>query len=75
MMKASDTKYAPWFIVRSDDKKTARLNCISHFLSQIPYGKVPRQKVKLPPRKKHGQYDDQAPLEGKHFVPQKYRSS
>jgi len=74
MMKATDTKYAPWFIVRSDDKKTARLNCISHFLSVIPYRKVPREKVKLPPRKKHGQYHDQAPLKGKHFVPEKYRS-
>jgi len=75
MMKATDTKYAPWFIVRSDDKKTARLNCISHFLSLIPYRKVPREKVRLPSRKKLGQYDDQAPLKGKHFVPEKYRSS
>jgi polyphosphate kinase 2 len=72
MMKATDTKYAPWFIVRSDDKKTARLNCISHLLSLIPYRKTPRDKVKLPPRKAHGQYDDQAPLKGKHFVPERY---
>ena len=74
MMKATDTKYAPWFIVRSDDKKTARLNCISHLLSLIPYRKVSREQVKLPARKKHGQYDDQAPLKGKHFIPEKYRS-
>ena len=72
MMKATDTKYAPWFIVRSDDKKTARLNCISHFLSLIPYRKVPQEKVKLPARRKQGQYDDQASLKGKHFVPEKY---
>jgi polyphosphate kinase len=72
MMKATDTKYAPWFIVRSDDKKTARLNCISHLLSLIPYRKTPRDKVKLPPRKAHGQYDDQAPLKGKHFIPERY---
>src|SRR6201987_1059833 len=61
MMKATDTEHAPWFIVRSDDKKTARLNCISHFLSLIPYRKVPREKVTLPLRKTHVEYDDQAP--------------
>src|SRR6516162_2370666 len=41
MLKATDTDAAPWYIVPSDDKKTARLNCISHFLSLIPYRKVP----------------------------------
>jgi polyphosphate kinase 2 len=72
MLKATDTKHAPWHIVRSDDKKKARLNCISHLLSMIPYGKVPREKVKLPKRKSKGSYDDQAPLKNKHFVPEKY---
>src|ERR1700746_195941 len=48
MLKATDSKHAPWFIVRSDDKKKARLNCISHFLSLIRYKKTPRTKVKLP---------------------------
>ena len=72
MMKATDTKHAPWYIVRSDDKKSARLNCISHLLRLIPYGKVPREKVKLPPRKTQGEYDDQRPLRGRHFVPEKY---
>jgi polyphosphate kinase len=72
MMKATDTKHAPWNIVRSDNKKTARLNCISHFLSQIHYGKVPREKVILPLRKTHGEYDDQAPLKPRHFIPKKY---
>ena len=72
MLKATDTKHAPWYIVRSDDKKTARLNCISHLLSLIPYRKVPREKVKLPPRKTQGEYDDQAPLKERHFVPEKY---
>jgi polyphosphate kinase len=72
MMKATDTKHAHWYIVRSDDKKTARLNCISHFLSLIPYGKVPREKVTLPPRKSQGQYDDQVPLKRRRFVPEKY---
>src|SRR5262249_16579920 len=72
MLKASDTDVAPWYIVRSDAKKRARLNCISHFLSLIPYGKVPKEKVKLPKRSKKGAYDDQATLKGRRFVPEKY---
>ena len=72
MMTASDSKYAPWFIVRSDDKRRARLNCIAHFLSSVPYRKVPRNKVRLPPRKTQGQYDDQSPLKVRHFVPERY---
>ena len=58
--------------MRSDDKKRARLNCISHLLSLIPYKKVPREKVKLPERSKKGAYDDQAALEGRRFVPEKF---
>lgn len=72
MLAATDTKHAPWYLVRSDNKRRARLNCISHLLSLIPYGKVPREKVKLPGRKNKGAYDDQAPLKGRHFVPEKY---
>ena len=72
MLAATDTKHAPWYLVRSDDKRKARLNCISHLLSFIPYGKAPREKVKLPERKNKGAYDDQAPLKGRHFVPEKY---
>lgn len=72
MLAATDTKHAPWYVVRSDDKRRARLNCISHLLSLIPYGKAPREKVKLPERKNKGAYDDQAPLKGRHFVPEKY---
>jgi polyphosphate kinase len=72
MLKATDSKYAPWYIVRSDDKKRARLNCISHLLSTIPYGKVPHDKVKLPKRKTTDSYDDQAPLKGRHFVAEKF---
>jgi polyphosphate kinase len=72
MLKATDSKYAPWYIVRSDDKKRARLNCISHLLSTIPYGKVPRDKIKLPKRKTKDRYDDQAPLRGRHFVAEKF---
>jgi polyphosphate kinase len=59
-------------IVRSDDKKRARLNCISHLLSLIPYDKVPRENAKLPKRSNKGKYDDQSILEGRRFVPEKY---
>jgi len=72
MMEATDTKWAPWYILRSDDKKRARLNCISHLLSLIPYKKVRREKVKLPDRSKKGAYDDQITLKDRHFVPEKY---
>lgn len=56
MFAATDTSWAPWFVVRSDDKKRARLNCITHLLSQIPYKEAPREKVKLPKRQKLGKY-------------------
>jgi len=72
MMEATDTKWAPWYILHSDDKKRARLNCISHLLSLIPYKKLPRKKVRLPDRSKKGAYDDQATLKDRHFVPEKY---
>ena len=72
MLKATDTKWAPWYILRSDDKKRARLNCIRHILSLIPYRKVPREKVKLPKRSMKGAYDDQATLKNRKFVPEKF---
>ena len=72
MLKATDTKVAPWYILRSDDKKRARLNCISHLLKLIPYKKVKRDKVKLLKRKNKGAYDDQATLKARNFVPEKY---
>jgi polyphosphate kinase 2 len=72
MLDATDTKSVPWHIVRSDDKKRARLNCISHFLSLIPYKQAPREEVKLPKPSKDGAYDDQAALKGRRFVPEKY---
>jgi hypothetical protein len=72
MLDATDTRHAPWQIVRSDDKKRARLNCIRHLLSQIPYKKVPREKVKLPNRSMKRAYDDQATLRRRKFVPEKY---
>jgi polyphosphate kinase 2 (PPK2 family) len=72
MLKATDSKHAPWAIVRSDDKRRARLNCISHILSTIPYKKVRTSKVKLPPRSRKGAYDDQASLNGRRFVMERY---
>ena len=72
MLKASDTRHAPWYLVRSDDKKRARLNCITHLLSLIPYEKLPREKIKIPKRSNKGKYDDEATLKGKRFIPEKY---
>jgi len=72
MLNATDTKHAPWYILRSDDKKRARLNCLAHILNLIPYKKAPREKVKLPERSMKGAYDDQASLKGRKFVPEKY---
>ena len=72
MLNATDTENTPWYIVNSDDKKRARLNCISHLLSLIPYKKLPREKIKLPERSRKGAYDDRASLEGRRFVPEKY---
>jgi polyphosphate kinase 2 (PPK2 family) len=72
MLEATDTKTAPWYIVPSDDKKRARLNCISHLLSLIPYRNAPRPKVKLPQRSSKGSYDDMASLKGRRFIPEKY---
>jgi polyphosphate kinase 2 len=72
MLKATDTKWAPWHILRSDDKKRARLNCITHLLDLIPYKKVPREKIELPERSLKGKYDDQGSLKGRKFVPEKF---
>jgi len=72
MLKATDTKFAPWHIVRSDDKRRARLNCISHILKTIPAGKVPRSKVKLPRRSNRGKYNDQSSLKQQNFVNERY---
>ncbi|MDH4094419.1 MAG: polyphosphate kinase 2 [Betaproteobacteria bacterium] len=52
MFKATDTDFAPWYVVDSNDKRRARLNVITHLLGKIPYKKAPREKVKLPKRQK-----------------------
>ena len=72
MFKATDTRLAPWHIVRSDDKRAARLNTIAHLLSLIPYKKLPEPKVKLPKRSSKGSYDDNASIASRRFVPERY---
>jgi polyphosphate kinase 2 len=72
MFDATDTKHAPWRLIRSDDKRKARLNIISHILKTIPYKKVAREKVKLPKRTHKGRYDDQSSLKGMKFVEERY---
>ena len=72
MLKTTDSKHAPWHVVHSDDKKRARLNCISHILSLIPYKKIQHKKIKLPKRSNKGKYDDRASLKKTYLVPEKY---
>jgi polyphosphate kinase 2 len=70
MFQATDTAWAPWFVVRSDDKRRARLNLITHLLERIPYKSIPREKVKLPKRQKQGKYKEiDYPFK---FIPQVY---
>jgi polyphosphate kinase 2 len=68
MFQATDTSWAPWYVVRSDDKRRARLNVISHLLRHIPYEEVPREKVKLPKRQQpHGYAEPDYPYK---FIPE-----
>ncbi|HTU03580.1 MAG TPA: polyphosphate kinase 2 [Candidatus Sulfotelmatobacter sp.] len=72
MFAASDSSFAPWYVVRSDDKRRARLNIITHLLGHIQYKRVPREKVKLPTRSNRKKYDDQEGLKERKFVPEIY---
>ena len=72
MLEKTDSEHAPWYIVRSDDKRRARLNCISHILKLIPFERVARAKINLPKRASKHSYDDQASLQGRKFVVEKY---
>lgn len=72
MLEATDTEFAPWHIVRSDDKKRARLNVLSHFLSSIPYKAPKREKVRLPTRDKKGAYDDEATMKDRRWIKEKF---
>jgi len=72
MLQATDSRHAPWSIVHSNDKRRARLNCIAHILTSIPFKRVKRAKVKLPKRSDKGRYDDEATLKGRHFITERY---
>ena len=72
MFEATDTKHAPWRLIRSDDKRRARLNVISHILTTIPYKKIAQDKVKLSKRTHKGRYNDQASLRRMKFVEERY---
>jgi len=72
MLEATDTKFAPWYIVLSDDKRRARLNCISHLLSMIRHKKLTRERPKLPDREMDDAYDDWATLKSRRFVPETF---
>jgi polyphosphate kinase 2 len=70
MFEVTDTKRSPWFVVNSDDKQRARLNIITHLLSQVPYKKIPREKITLPKRQKaHGYKPTKHQFR---FIPEEY---
>ncbi|MGJ7509852.1 polyphosphate kinase 2 [Variovorax sp. GT1P44] len=58
MFRSTDLPTAPWYVVRSDNKKSARLNMIKHFLAHVPYEELPREKIKLPKRQARGDYQE-----------------
>jgi polyphosphate kinase 2 len=72
MLDYTDVVHAPWYLVDSNDKKRARLNIISHILSQIPYKRVEHEKVKLPERSEKRKFDDSESLKRRKFVAQTY---
>ena len=72
MFKATDRSFSPWHIVRSDDKRRARLNCIAHLLTLIPHKKIQRPRVKVPKRSSKHAYDDEASIARRRFVPERY---
>jgi polyphosphate kinase 2 len=72
MLEATDTKWAPWHIVQSDSKRNARLNCIAHLLSCIPYKRIKRPKVRMVERSKKRAFDDITPMRRRHWIPEKY---
>lgn len=71
MFAHTDTKQVPWFVVNADNKKKARLNCINHVLSQIPYKKMDVKPIKLPELPDYKSYV-RPPIDYQTFVPEKY---
>jgi polyphosphate kinase 2 len=74
MLDATDTDWAPWHIVRSDSKRQARLNCISHLLSLLPYERTEKPKVKMPKRSMKGAYDDVETMRRRRWIPEKFKT-
>ena len=72
LLEATDTDFAPWYLVSSNDKKRARLNVLSHFLSLIPYEAPKRDKIKLPTRDNKNAYDDEKTIENRRWIERKY---
>jgi polyphosphate kinase 2 len=72
MLDATDTTIAPWYIVKSDDKRRARLNAIAHLLELIPHHKIKHPKIAVPGRSRKHAYDDEATLSSRRFVPDRY---
>jgi polyphosphate kinase len=72
MLRATNSRHAPWHVVRSDDKRRARLNCIKHLLKAIPFKRLSGNRIKLPKRSDKGRYNDQANLRGVNFVAERY---
>ncbi len=71
MFSYTDTKTSPWYVVEADEKRRARLNCIAHLLSKVPYKEVPREKIVLPPLEKDKAYI-RPPMSEQTFVPKIY---
>ena len=72
MLKATDRRFSPWHIVRSDDKRRARLNTIAHLLRLVPHKNVKRSRVHVPPRSRKHAYDDEKSIAHRRFVPDRY---
>jgi polyphosphate kinase 2 len=72
MLAATDTHWAPWHLVNSNNKKKARLNCISHLLSSIPYQKLEQEKIELPERCQDGAYDVEATVKNRNWIPERF---
>jgi len=72
MLKRTDTRVAPWYIVPSDDKRRARLNTIAHILSVVPHKRLKSEAVKLPNRSSKGSYDDAVSIARRRFVVERY---
>jgi polyphosphate kinase 2 len=71
MFEYTDTKHCPWYVVEADDKKRARLNCISHLVSTVPYDDILPPRMKLSPRAHHGGYI-RPPMDTQTFVPHRF---